>query len=201
MLSGWRRFAPSLVLTWYFKMSRFGRFKTNFTRRAAAHHWVCDVVRGHLECWSSVTVHELSLRENVALVQRHRHVLSVTAFMAQPCFWHKADTKTASAELTRCCTHRCLTSLSMFGSETKAVCLTPCRVTDTPSFFHWQAVCLFVVMSLFLFNHSGCFFVSFYRQHASTNATMVFKANCDVHYFHCCLILFGLCSSTHRLAS
>lgn len=97
------------------------------------------------------------------------------------------------------------TSVSYFSVDVQIrdeSCLSdPRRVTDTPSFFHWQAVCLFVVMSLFLFNHSGCFFVSFYRQHASTNATMVFKANCDVHYFHCCLILFGLISSTHRLAS
>ena len=27
-------------------------------------------------------------------------------------------------------------------------------------------------------------------QHASTICYMVFKANCDVHFFHCCLILF-----------
>lgn len=47
---------------------------------------------------------------------------------------------------------------------------------------------VFMVTSSFLFNHSGFFLCC--RQHASTNATMVFEANCDVHYFLCCLILF-----------
>lgn len=28
--------------------------------------------------------------------------------------------------------------------------------------FHWPAVCLFVVISLFLFNHSGLFFLSLF---------------------------------------
>lgn len=146
---------------------------------------MCDVDRGHLERRSSVTVHELSLREDVALVRCHCHV--------KPCFyfWHKDSLSRVNTLLYTSVSY----SLSTFRSETNAVCLTPVVFPTLPPFFHWQAVCLFVVMSLFLFNHSGCFFVSFYRQHASTNATMVFKANCDVHYFHCCLILFGLFSS------
>lgn len=50
--------------------------------------------------------------------------------------------------------------------------------------------CLFVVTSLFLFSHSGFFFsVFFFVLFFLINnmqVQMVFKANCDVHYFRCC---------------
>lgn len=103
-------------------------------------------------------------------------------------FWHEDSLSRVNAAVH-------ISVLFSDQRRTLSVCPTPVVLPTLPPSFHWQAVCLFVVMSLFLFNHSGCFFVSFYRQHASTNATMVFKANCDVHYFHCCLILFGLFSS------
>lgn len=92
----------------------------------------------------------------------------VTAVKAKPCFV-------------------CLTLLLAFRSKTTAVSQSPvvlltlCPLSLTG--------CLFVVMSLFLFIIQDLFFL-FYQQHASTNATMVFNANCDVHYFHCCSILF-----------
>ena len=53
------------------------------------------------------------------------------------------------------------------------------------------AGCLFVCGDVLVSLQSFRIFLFFVtRQHASTNATMVFKANCDVHYFHCCSILF-----------
>lgn len=51
------------------------------------------------------------------------------------------------------------------------------------------AGCLFVCGDVLVSVQSFRFFF-LYQQHASTNATMVFKANCDVHYFNCCSILF-----------
>lgn len=53
---------------------------------------------------------------------------------------------------------------------------------------------LFVCGKVLVFVQSFRIFFLF-SHHASTNATMVFKANCDVHYFHCCFILFRLFSS------
>lgn len=190
MASSRHRFPSSLVLTWCFKMSGVGRFRTH--GRAAARHCMCDVDRGHLERWSSVTVHELSLREDVALVRCHCHVKPCVVFFFLLTQRQPQPSQQAAAHIS------VLFSVDVQIRDERCLSDPLSCYRHSILFFHWQAVCLFVVMSLFLFNHSGCFwvfFASFYRQHASTNATMVFKANCDVHYFHCCLILFGLFSS------
>lgn len=150
---------------------------------------MCDVDRGHLERWSSVTVHESSLREDVALVQCHCHVkpwvffFFLTQRQPQPSQHAAVHISVLFSVDVQIRDERCLSvwppscyrhSLLLFIGRL-FVCL-------------WWCPCFCSIIQ-------DVFFVSFYRQHASTNATMVFKANCDVHYFHCCLILFGLFSS------
>lgn len=187
-----------LLRCWHgtFKMSRVGRFKTNIPVESSGTSldlWCGQRSPGVLKFSYSTRV-EFEGKCSPCPVPLSR--LSVTALTACHVFLWKVDTKTASAELTRCCTHQCLTSLSMFRSETRAVCLTPVVLPTLPPFFIGRLfVCLWWCPCFCSIIQDVFFFVSFYRQHASTNATMVFKANCDVHYFHCCLILFRLFSS------
>ena len=71
----------------------------------------------------------------------------------------------------------------------KPVCLTRHRGRKPSLPPLSLAGCLFVCGDVLVSVQSFRIFF-FFQQHASTNATMVFKANCDVHYFHCCSILF-----------
>lgn len=148
-----------------------------------------DVVLKNVQGWQEVEVapptrfpHLNSPHKKNTTTHKKKTAMMMSTDLPRPCLL-RSYTHTHTPTPSCCC---CCCS-----STPTAVCSS--LLFSKPHVFllrsHWLAGCLFVVMSSFLFNHSGCLFVfiCFYycyiNNHASTNYYYgLFEANCDVHY-------------------